>query len=123
LKLTNCSQVKTTDVFLTNIFRTCLLLYLRLTIAGMKKKTLIKHKEATVVCEERGPISLNYNDLLTTLEANIIAKPIVYVITSKSTSTYTNCGKIGHTPETRHNMKREVPIIPTPTIKSTKLVV
>jgi hypothetical protein len=43
----------------------------------MKKDTLIEHKEATVVCEENGPISLSYNVLLTTLKANTITKPIV----------------------------------------------
>jgi hypothetical protein len=32
----------------------------------MKRDTLIEHKEAIVVCEESGPISLNYNALLTT---------------------------------------------------------
>jgi hypothetical protein len=37
-----------------------------LTIVGMKRDTLIEHKEAIVVCEESGPISLNYNALLTT---------------------------------------------------------
>jgi hypothetical protein len=40
----------------------------------MKRDTLIEHKEAIGVCEDNGPITLNYNVLLTTLEANIIAK-------------------------------------------------
>jgi hypothetical protein len=36
----------------------------------MKRNTLIEHKEVTIVCEESGPISLSYNALLTTPEAN-----------------------------------------------------
>ncbi len=66
LKLTNCLQVKTTNVFLTIAFRACLLPYLRLATASMKRDTSIEHKEVTIVCEENGPISLNYNALLTT---------------------------------------------------------
>jgi hypothetical protein len=31
-----------------------------------EEKYLIKHKEDDVVCEESGPISLNYNVILTT---------------------------------------------------------
>jgi hypothetical protein len=40
---------------------------------------------------------LNYNVLLSTLEANIIFKPLVPIITTKSAWTYTNCGKTCHT--------------------------
>jgi hypothetical protein len=64
-----------------------------------------------IFCEESGHVSLSYNVLLTTLEANAIAKPILHVVTFKSTSTYINCGKIGHTLETYHNQKGEIPII------------
>jgi hypothetical protein len=60
----------------------------------MKKKTLIEHKEAIVVCEESGRVSLSYNVLLITLKVNTIAKPIVLVVTTKSSLTCTNCGKI-----------------------------
>ncbi len=42
----------------------------------MKRDALIEHKKAAIVCEESGPISQSYNALLTTLEANIIAKPL-----------------------------------------------
>ncbi len=35
-----------------------------------EERYLIEHKEAIVVCEESGPISLNYNALLTTPHAN-----------------------------------------------------
>jgi len=80
LKLTNFLHVKVIDVFLTTIFRTCLLPYLKLTIASMKRISLM---EAIVVCEKSGHISLNYNVLLTTQEANIIVKPIVVVVTTK----------------------------------------
>jgi hypothetical protein len=55
----------------------------------MKKDTLIEHKEAIVVCEESGPISLSYNVLLTTPKANTIAKPVVPIVIIKSTSTCT----------------------------------
>jgi len=66
LKLTNYLHVKTTDVFFTTIFKIGLLPYLTLTTGGVKRDTLMEHKEATIICEESGPISLNYNDLLTT---------------------------------------------------------
>ncbi len=49
----------------------------------MKKDSLIEHKEIAIVCEESGPISLSYNVLLTTREANTIAKLIVLVVTVK----------------------------------------
>jgi len=62
----------------------------------MKKNTLIEHKEAIVVCEESGLISLNYNVLLTTLKVNIVAKPVVPINITKLTLTYTNYGKTGH---------------------------
>jgi len=54
---------------------------------------------------KNGPIRLSYNVFLTTLEVNTIVKPMVHVRT-KSTSTYTNCGKIGHTLEICHNKKK-----------------
>jgi hypothetical protein len=87
----------------------------------MKRNTLIEHKEV-VVCEENGPINLSHNVLLTTLEANTIVKLVVFVITTKSSSTCTNYGKIGHTFETCHNMKREIPLVPTATVKFIILV-
>ncbi len=80
LKLTNCLQVKTINVFLTTIFKAGLLPYLKLTIVGMKKDTLIEHKEVVVVCEENGPINLSYNVLLTTPKANIIVKLVVHIL-------------------------------------------
>jgi hypothetical protein len=58
----------------------------------MKKDTLVEHKEV-VVCEESGHVSLSYNALLTTPKANTIIKPIVHVVTTKSTLACTNCGK------------------------------
>jgi len=94
LKLVNYLQVRAIDDFLTILFTTNLLPYLRLTTIGMKKKTLIEHKEAIVVCEESGRVSLSYNALLITLKVNTIAKPIVLVVTTKSSLTCTNCGKI-----------------------------
>jgi hypothetical protein len=83
----------------------------------MRKNTLIEHKEAIVVCEESGHVSMNYNALLTTLQVNAIVKHVVHVVTTKSTLTCTNCGKIGHSMETYHNRKRKVPIVSIATIK------
>jgi hypothetical protein len=88
----------------------------------MKRDTLIEHKDIVVVCEEDGPISLSSNVLLTTLEANIVVKLAIPIVIAKSTLTCTNCSKIGHTLETCHNRKRNVPIVPTTMIKSTKLI-
>jgi hypothetical protein len=54
LKLANCLQMKVTDVFLTIIFRINSQPHLKLAIVSMIKDTLIKHKEAVVICEESG---------------------------------------------------------------------
>ncbi len=72
---------------------------------------------------ESGPISMSYNVLLTTLEAHVRVKPIISVVIAKSTLTYINCGKTSHLVETCHNRKREVPVVPTATIKSKKPIV
>ncbi len=48
----------------------------------MKRHTLIEQKEAAVICEESGPISLSYNTFLTTQETNVVVKPVVPIITS-----------------------------------------
>jgi hypothetical protein len=52
LKLVNNFQHKTIDSFLTIVFRSRLQPYMRVTMEGMKKKTLHQHKERTLVCEE-----------------------------------------------------------------------
>jgi metal-sulfur cluster biosynthetic enzyme len=65
---------------------------------------------------------MSYNVLLTTLEANAGVKLVVPIVTTKSTLTYTNCGKTGHSVETCHNNNREVPVVSTTMVKSTKLV-
>jgi hypothetical protein len=70
LKLVKCLQVKVIDDFFTKIFRTGLQPYLRLATIGMTRDTLIKHKEALVICEENGLIIINYNALLAQLESN-----------------------------------------------------
>jgi hypothetical protein len=106
LKLTNCLHVRTTNVFFTIVFRVGLLPYLKLATIGMKRNTLIEHKEAVVVCEESGPISLRYNALLTTPKASTMVKLIIFVVITKSTLTCTNYGKIGHLVETCHNKKK-----------------
>jgi hypothetical protein len=85
----------------------------------MKRNTLIEHKEVTIVCEENGPFSMNYNVQLTTPKANVGVKPIVPAMTAKSTLTCTNCGKIGHVVETCHNRKKKkVPIVPIAIVES-----
>jgi hypothetical protein len=88
----------------------------------MKKNTLIKHKKTTVICEESGHVSLNYNVLLITLEVNTMVKPTIHVVTTKLTLTCTNCDKINHLVETYHNRKRKVAIVPTTLVKFTELV-
>ncbi len=64
LKLTNCLQVRTIDVFPTTILKIGLLPYFILT-TSMKWNTLIEHQEVVIVCEENGLISLNFNVSLT----------------------------------------------------------
>jgi hypothetical protein len=50
----------------------------------MTRNTLIKHKEATVICEENGLIITNYNALLTQPESKSVTQPIVnYTITKQ----------------------------------------
>jgi hypothetical protein len=43
----------------------------------------MEHKKATIVCEESGPISLNYNILLTMSKTDRIAKHVVPIATTK----------------------------------------
>jgi hypothetical protein len=43
----------------------------------MKRNTLIEHREIVIICEESGPIRMNYNALLTTPKANEIIKHVV----------------------------------------------
>jgi hypothetical protein len=88
----------------------------------MERNTLIKHKEAVVICEESGLVYLSYNALLTTLKANAVIKPIVHVVTIKSTLPCTNYGKTSHSVKLVITEKKEVPIMPTTTIKSIELV-
>jgi hypothetical protein len=73
----------------------------------MKINALIKHKEAIVVCDESGLVSMSYNVLLTTQEANVGVKHIIFIVTIKSTLTYTNCGKTGHFVEICHDRKSD----------------
>jgi len=119
LKLTNFLHVKPTNVFFTIVFRAGLLPYLRLATSSMKRNILIEHKEVVKVCEESGPVSMNYNVLLTTPKANVRIKPIVFAVTTKSTLACTNCGKIGHLVETCHNIKKKVLVVPIVIVKST----
>ncbi len=122
LKLVNCLHVKTTNVLLTTIFKASLLPYLKITTIDMKRDTLIEHKEVAIVCEESGHVNLSYNVLLPTPKFNVIVKPTIFVVTTKSTSTCTNSGITSHTLETCRNWKREVPIVPISILKSTKPV-
>jgi len=88
----------------------------------MKINTLIEHKEFAIICKENGLVSLSYNVLLITPEANAIVKHVVLTITTKSTFTCTNCGKTSHLVETCENTKREVLLVPITMLKSTKPV-
>ncbi len=106
LKLTNYVKVRSTNVFLTVVIKASLLPYLRLTTTSMERNTLIEHKEAIIVCEESGLVSMSYNVLLTTPKANVGVKPLILAITTKSTLTCTNCGNISHSMETCHNKKK-----------------
>lgn len=77
-------QVKATNVFLNTIFRACLQPYFRLVTTNMARGIFIKHKEATLICEENGPIIVNYNALIIPLESKLVAQPIViYTITKQ----------------------------------------
>jgi hypothetical protein len=49
----------------------------------MAKNILIKHKEATVICEKNGLVITNYKALTTHLESKPIAQPIVTYTTTK----------------------------------------
>jgi hypothetical protein len=49
---------------------------------------------------------MNYNPLLTTREANVGVKLVIFVVIAKSTLTYINCGQICHSVETCHNRKK-----------------
>jgi hypothetical protein len=51
LKLANSLQHKTTNSFLTIVFKSRLQPYLHVAIESMKKETLQQHKEAALVCE------------------------------------------------------------------------
>jgi len=77
LKLVNCLQMKAINVFLTTIFRTCLQPYLRLATIVMTRDTMIKHKEATMICEESGPIITKNNGFITQPKSKPITQPIV----------------------------------------------
>jgi len=59
LKLANYLQVKVIGVFLTMIFKASLQPYFELATICMTRDTLIKHKEAIVICEESGLIIYN----------------------------------------------------------------
>ncbi len=83
----------------------------------MTRNTLIKHKEAIIICEESGLIITNiYNALPTQLEVKLVTQLIVNYTTNKQQLTCSNYRKIGHAKENYHNIKREevvVPIVPT----------
>jgi len=63
---------------------------------------------------------LSYNVLVTTTKVNTIIKLVLSTVIVKSTLTCTNCGKTGHSMETCYKRKREVPVVPTTTIKFAK---
>ncbi len=73
----------------------------------MTRNTLVKHKEAIMICKESGPNIANYNVLITQLESKSVAQPIVTYTIAKQQLTYSNCGKTSHAKETCHNKKKE----------------
>jgi hypothetical protein len=110
-------------MFFSPLFKVGLLPCLRLATIGMKRNTLIEHKEATIVCDKSGLVSMSYNALLTTPEVITRFKYVVHAVIAKSTLTCTNCGKTNHLMETCHNRKKEVPFVPTTIMKSMKCAV
>jgi hypothetical protein len=77
LKLANCLQVKTINVFFTINFKVGLQPYFRLATIGMMRDTLIKHKEVT--CEENELVITNYNVLISTrVQTGCIAHSHLY---------------------------------------------
>jgi hypothetical protein len=83
LKVANSVQVKANNVILNIIFKASLQPYLILATIGMTKDTMIKHKEAIVICEENEPSIANYNALIIQPESKPIAQPIVTYTTAK----------------------------------------
>jgi hypothetical protein len=122
LKLVKCLHVRAINVFFTIVFKACLLPYLRLATISLKRNTLIEHKEVVIVCEESGLVSVSYNALLTTPKANVVVNLVVPTITTKSTSTCTNCCKTNHSMETYHSRKRKVLVVLPAIVKSIKHV-
>jgi hypothetical protein len=110
LKLANYLQVRATNVILTTVFKAGLVPYIRLATTSVKRNILIEHKKTTIVCEESGTVSLSYNDLVNTLEVNTVVKPVIPIVTIKSTLTCANYGKTSHSVETCHNKKRKLPM-------------
>ncbi len=53
--------MKAIDVFFTTIFSIGLQPYFILTMIGMTRDTLIKHKEVIMIYEENGLVIENYN--------------------------------------------------------------
>jgi len=84
----------------------------------MKRNILIEHKEAIIVCEESGYVSMSYNVLVTTPEANVRVKFLILAMSTKSALTCTNCGNISHSMKACHNKKKKGPTVPTIIVKS-----
>jgi hypothetical protein len=64
--------MKAIDVFFTTIFKVGLQPYLKLAIVGMTRNTLIKHKEAAIICEESGLVITDYNTLIPQLKSKLV---------------------------------------------------
>ncbi len=52
---------------------------------------LIQHKEATIVCKENKPFTINYNAILIATKINTKTQVIVNNILAKSSLIYTSC--------------------------------
>ncbi len=77
----------------------------------MIRDTLIKHKEAIVICEESGPVIANYIALSTQPESKPIAQPLINYTIVKQPLTCSNYGITSHAKEIYRNKKREEAII------------
>jgi hypothetical protein len=75
--------MKVTNVFPITIFRAGLQPYFILTIVGMARDTLIKHKEIRVIYEENGLVIANYNALITQPESKLVTLPKIIYTTTK----------------------------------------
>ncbi len=112
LKLANSLQHKTTNSFLTTVFKFGLQPYLRVAIASMKRKTLQQHKEKALVCEE-GISEVEAISSVSVPQSNkTISTQKPQTILEKIRMYCTNCHRTNHNVETCR-VKRKENHVPT----------